>query len=125
MERYESERNCSWDRKAETRRNRTVCVSVSVIRLACTVFFKLRNHCNFHFSEFKQKLNSTDNHTEDSVSYNFRSTYIFSPELSFPLSGNEVVTILNAVITVRQSKFELKKKKFMKVSHDESLESSK
>ncbi|KAG4076310.1 hypothetical protein HA402_005753 [Bradysia odoriphaga] len=60
---------------------------------------KLQEIGPYIFHEYKQKVNSQDNATEDTVSYNFWSAYTFSPELSAPLTGEEKITLLNAVIT--------------------------
>lgn len=55
-----------------------------------------------YFSEYRRKVNATDNKAEDTVSFNFLNTFTYNPELSAPLTGNEMITVFNAVIVVRR-----------------------
>lgn len=44
--------------------------------------------------EWKEKFDFIDNDEEDTLSYHFKNTFIFRPDLSGPgLTGNEIITM--------------------------------
>lgn len=48
----------------------------------------------FPFSEWKEKYDTVDNDTDDTLEYNYRNIFHFRPELNAPgLTGHEVITI--------------------------------
>lgn len=48
----------------------------------------------FFFREWKEKYNLVDNEENDTLTYRFKNTYIFRPDLSAPgLTGDELVVI--------------------------------
>ncbi|KAJ6635490.1 Sensory neuron membrane protein 1 [Pseudolycoriella hygida] len=59
---------------------------------------KLQEVGPYVFSQLRRKVNVEDNQNEDTVSFNFHNVYTFDPKLTAPLTGNETVTLLNAVI---------------------------
>lgn len=48
----------------------------------------------------KQKINTFDNATEDSYSFDLTNVYNFRKDLSYPLTGDEKINILNVVLVV-------------------------
>lgn len=57
--------------------------------------------------QFKQKLKSIDNDVEDTVSYDLWNIYHFDPQLSAPLTGDEIITNLNLVLVVSKILYKL------------------
>lgn len=55
---------------------------------------------NIHKSEWKEKTDLVDNEEEDTVSFDMKNTFIFRPDLTKGLTGNEVVTIPHLLIMV-------------------------
>lgn len=56
----------------------------------------------FCFSEWKSKVNLVDNAEEDTITYNMLNTFIFDPDLTKPLTGDEIVVIPNILMLVRR-----------------------
>lgn len=52
----------------------------------------------------KQKINTVENVADDTFSFDLTNIYIFNPELTAPLTGDEVVTLVNQVLVVRVNK---------------------
>ena len=50
------------------------------------------------FSEWKEKLNFYDNETDDTVSFNMKNKFIFNKKKSFPLTGEEIITMPHPII---------------------------
>ncbi|XP_055606895.1 sensory neuron membrane protein 1-like [Uranotaenia lowii] len=50
------------------------------------------------FEEWKEKYDTADNEEEDTMAFNMRNTWIFRPDLSLPLTGNEMITIPHPII---------------------------
>lgn len=51
-------------------------------------------------SEWKEKRDLVDNENADTVTFDMMNTFNFRPDLTLPLTGNEVVTILHPLIVV-------------------------
>jgi hypothetical protein len=51
-------------------------------------------------SEYKTKYNLVDDDAEDTVEYDMKNTWIFRPDLSNGLTGNEVITMPHLLIMV-------------------------
>lgn len=43
----------------------------------------------------------TDNDADDTVTFNMKKTFIFRPDLSKGLTGNESITVIHPLIMVR------------------------
>lgn len=57
-------------------------------------FYISFNSSWFNFREWKEKYNLVDNEENDTLTYRFKNTYIFRPDLSGPgLTGDEIVVI--------------------------------
>ncbi|KAJ6644521.1 Sensory neuron membrane protein 1 [Pseudolycoriella hygida] len=50
------------------------------------------------FRQYKRKVNSEDNDSDDTVSFNYWNIYYFKPDKTAPLTGDEMVTTFNPVI---------------------------
>nr|AOT85638.1 sensory neuron membrane protein 1E [Mayetiola destructor] len=54
----------------------------------------------FYFEEWKEKFDLLDDDTEDTLSYHYKNTFIFRPDLSGPgLTGNEIITMPHPLIS--------------------------
>lgn len=53
---------------------------------------------SFFPSEWKNKYDVEDDDAEDTVSYNMRNTYFFRPDLSYPLTGEEILTVPHMIV---------------------------
>lgn len=86
-------------RKTETSRDRTVFLRVSVVMhidsFSVSEFFSHSIHSShFYFRQWKEKYNLIDNEENDTLTYHFKNTYIFRPDLSGPgLTGNEIIVM--------------------------------
>lgn len=49
----------------------------------------------FHFSQYLKKFNSIDNEYDDTIEFAVWKKFVFRPELSNGLTGEEVVTTLH------------------------------
>lgn len=93
-------------RKTKAPRDRTIFLRVSdgfhfLYHLKC--FMLSSNSINMsidnfqisiHFREWKEKYNLVDNDENDTLTYNFKQTYIFRPDLSAPgLTGDEIIVM--------------------------------
>lgn len=63
------------------------------------VFIRQFNGCLI-IRQKKQKINTFDNATEDSYSFDLTNVYNFRKDLSYPLTGDEKINILNLVLVV-------------------------
>lgn len=54
----------------------------------------------FNCSEWKEKLDLEDDAKEDTLTYKMQNTYIFRPDLSNGLTGNEIITTFNPLLMV-------------------------
>ncbi|XP_055637429.1 sensory neuron membrane protein 1 [Toxorhynchites rutilus septentrionalis] len=52
----------------------------------------------FFFEEWKEKYDTVDDDEEDTLAFNLRNTWIFRPDLSAPLTGNEMITVPNILL---------------------------
>lgn len=59
----------------------------------------------YHVLKFNKKFNLVDNDIEDTVEYEFTVSYMFRPEFSFGLTGQEVITIPNLLALVSCKNF--------------------
>ncbi|XP_063706224.1 sensory neuron membrane protein 1-like [Culicoides brevitarsis] len=59
---------------------------------------KLQEVGPYVFEQTKQKVETFDNDTEDSYSFDLINVYRFSKELSYPLTGEEQLNMLNLVL---------------------------
>ncbi|KAJ6635575.1 Sensory neuron membrane protein 1 [Pseudolycoriella hygida] len=50
------------------------------------------------FEEWKEKFDMSDNDEDDTLTFNMKNTFIFRPDLSKGLTGNEVITTVNSLI---------------------------
>lgn len=56
--------------------------------------FSIYSISTFYFREWKEKFNLIDNDENDTLTYHFKNTYIFRPDLSGPgLTGNEIIVM--------------------------------
>jgi scavenger receptor class B protein 1 len=53
---------------------------------------------DFSFSEYKTKFNVVDDEVEDTVAYDMKNTFIFRPDLSNKLSGDEIISVPHPLI---------------------------
>lgn len=58
--------------------------------------FKLKIHC----SEDREKYNLDDHDQIDALTYNLNVSAEFLPNLSYPLTGREIITIPHPIIAV-------------------------
>lgn len=58
----------------------------------------------FLFSEWKEKVNIVDDESDDTVSYDPVTRFVFNPKGSGKLTMDEVVTIPHPMMTVSQDK---------------------
>ncbi|KAJ6644435.1 Sensory neuron membrane protein 1 [Pseudolycoriella hygida] len=68
------------------------------------------------FRQFKRKVNSADNDIDDTVSFNYWNIYYFKPEKTLPLTGDEVITTFNAVVTSALVKVSLEAPQLMNLA---------
>lgn len=54
-----------------------------------------------YFRQLKRKVETNDDKINDLYSFDLWNIYNFDPNLSAPLTGDELVTILNVVLVVR------------------------
>nr|B0X4H5.2 RecName: Full=Sensory neuron membrane protein 1 [Culex quinquefasciatus] len=47
----------------------------------------------FYFEEWKEKYDIEDNDGEDTMTFDMKNTWIFRPDLTAPLTGNEMITV--------------------------------
>lgn len=52
------------------------------------------------FREWKEKFDLTDNEEDDTLTFNMKNTFIFRPDMSNGLTGNEIITTVNSLIMV-------------------------
>lgn len=53
------------------------------------------------FREWKEKFDLVDDETDDTLTYHYKNTFIFRPDLSGPgLTGNEIITMPHAGIDI-------------------------
>lgn len=50
--------------------------------------------------EWKEKFDMTDNEKEDTLTFNMKNRFIFRPDLSNGLTGNEIITTIHPLISV-------------------------
>lgn len=51
----------------------------------------------YYFEEWKEKFDLIDDETDDTLTYHYKNTFIFRPDLSGPgLSGDEIITMPHA-----------------------------
>lgn len=56
--------------------------------------FNSFNSFQFYFRQWKEKFNLVDNEENDTLTYHYKQTYIFRPDLSGPgLTGDELIVI--------------------------------
>lgn len=67
------------------------------------------NNCNFFkkilikiplYSGIKSKINMNDDDDEDTVSYDIYNEFTYRPDLTLPLTGDEILTLLHPFIVV-------------------------
>lgn len=58
------------------------------------VLFKLR------YREWKEKVDTIDNEANDTFTFKMKDTFIFNKEKSYPLTGDELVTIPHPLMVV-------------------------
>ncbi|KAG4077516.1 hypothetical protein HA402_002943 [Bradysia odoriphaga] len=67
------------------------------------------------FEEWMQKFNITDNDSEDTLTFNMKKTFIFRPDLSKGLTGNENITMVHPLIMGMALTTNVKRKPMLKV----------
>lgn len=53
--------------------------------------------------EWKEKIDQVEDVDMDTLEFTEKKTFIFSPELSAPLTGDEVLTLVHPLLTVRKT----------------------
>lgn len=96
----EQRRSTKWG-KATFKRNWSLCFSVSCvetlsIRIGCSNFVQKSLFIHFNLiSEFISRKNISDDEEADTMQFTLWRKYIFQPDLSNGLTGNEEVTTLH------------------------------
>nr|XP_029721389.1 sensory neuron membrane protein 1 [Aedes albopictus] len=52
----------------------------------------------YFFEEWKEKYDTVDNEEDDTLTFTLKNTWIFRPDLSKPLTGDEIITIPHPLI---------------------------
>lgn len=53
------------------------------------------------FREWREKFDQVDDVEQDTLEFTDRKTFLFSPEQTAPLTGDEELTLLHPLLTVR------------------------
>lgn len=51
------------------------------------------NQKKYIYREWKEKFDLVDDDEEDTLTYHYKNTFIFRPDLSGSLTGNEIITM--------------------------------
>ncbi|XP_039438033.1 sensory neuron membrane protein 1-like [Culex pipiens pallens] len=59
---------------------------------------KIRDVGPYYFEEWKEKFDTEDDLEEDTLSFTLRNTWIFRPDISAPLTGDEMITVPHLLV---------------------------
>lgn len=59
---------------------------------------KIKDIGPYYFEEWKEKFDTEDDLEEDTLTFTLRNTWIFRPDLSAPLTGEEMITLPNMLL---------------------------
>lgn len=64
------------------------------------LIFLNANYFLLSFREWKEKFDMVDHEEEDAISFRMTNRFVFRPDLSHGLTGNEIITTVHPLIMV-------------------------